>query len=353
MTRSNDNGAGARFAVAYLAKSSVDEHDSIGGQQTAIDERASGLGREVVDRYSEIASGYRSDRGPKLDAAIAHAIALAEEHGEAELWVWHSSRLARGSGRKDEARSIVEVLAYLRRRGVTGRSVQDDDFIRNPMLWGFASEQANKYSEDMSGWTKAGKRRRFESGDSTGRVHDGYRLVPRLDANGEPVVHSKTRVAVYDRVPDPERAPIIVRIFALFDDGSGPGDIARTLNAEGLRTRNGKHWTARRIRSTVADVYYAGWVGTGGGRDKPHTERHEGNHEAIVDRALFERVQSKIKRMDRTAVEARKGGRRPGDDYLLRKVATCGHCGAAIYTRRFAAGRFYLALSASMWSVSR
>jgi hypothetical protein len=63
-------------------------------------------------------SGYRRSRGRQLDAATAAAKEAAAEQSEAELWVFHSSRLARGSGRMREARALGEVFYDLRRHGV-------------------------------------------------------------------------------------------------------------------------------------------------------------------------------------------------------------------------------------------
>ena len=77
------------------------------------------------------------------------AKAAAAEHGEAELWVFHSSRLARGSGRKNEARALGEVFYDLNRHGVTLRSVQDDPYVTDEAFVGMASKMANKYSEDL------------------------------------------------------------------------------------------------------------------------------------------------------------------------------------------------------------
>src|SRR5687767_13780613 len=84
--------------VAYAAKSSKDPSDSIGSQVERIRERVDTEGgrTEVAGPFSEEnVSGYRSERGPALEDAMAAAVAAAEEHGAAELWVWHSSRLAR------------------------------------------------------------------------------------------------------------------------------------------------------------------------------------------------------------------------------------------------------------------
>jgi DNA invertase Pin-like site-specific DNA recombinase len=337
MSNADDNGA-AIPVVMFAAKSTEDPHGSIDGQlakcREAIEREG---GREIVAEFSdEAASGYRGNRGPGLQAAMERA----EELG-AELWIVHTDRLARGDGRT--AKHLVEYVLWAMKADVTLRSVEDPDACRDILYAALNGQRNNEDSRRKSAATRDGKRRRFERGESTGRLHDGYMRVPRLDANGEPVEHPRTGAVIKDRIPDPERAPIIQRIFALFDEGYGPGEIARTLNGEGLRTRNGKTWTARRIRSTVADVYYAGWVGTGGGRDKPHAEVREGNHEAIIDRELFVRVQSKIKRLDPVASEARKGGRPPHDDYLLKRIATCARCGRAMYTRRYAdVGRAYL-----------
>jgi Resolvase, N terminal domain len=84
-------------------------------------------GRSIVAEYAEDdRSGYKADRGPELERAMTHAVELAKDSAAVELWVWASNRLARGSGLKGEARSVLEVFAYLRRRGVTLRSVTDD-----------------------------------------------------------------------------------------------------------------------------------------------------------------------------------------------------------------------------------
>src|SRR5687768_12020486 len=86
-------------AVVYGVKSTEDPNGSIPTQLAQCRERAEAEGRLVVEAYDEAArSGYSGSRGPQLEAAKAHAARLAAEHGEAELWVQHSDRLARGDG---------------------------------------------------------------------------------------------------------------------------------------------------------------------------------------------------------------------------------------------------------------
>ena len=103
-----------------------------------------------------------------LRAAIAAAISAADEHGSAELWANTSARFARGTGKKDEARSMLELFTHLRRAGVALRSVHDDEFVTNEMLVGFASAQASKYAEDLSESVKRAKRRQAERGEHLG-----------------------------------------------------------------------------------------------------------------------------------------------------------------------------------------
>lgn len=73
---------------------------------------------------------------------MSAAIEAAAEHGEAELWVFHSSRLARGDGTKGK-RSLNLIVAQLLYENVTVRSVRDPAFV-TPMLAGIGSEVAHK-----------------------------------------------------------------------------------------------------------------------------------------------------------------------------------------------------------------
>ena len=90
------------WAAVYGVKSSPDERESVADQHRIVREAIECEGdRQIIGTYGEAGqSGYRKERGPQLEAAMAVARAAAAEHGEAELWVFHSSRLARGDGRK-------------------------------------------------------------------------------------------------------------------------------------------------------------------------------------------------------------------------------------------------------------
>jgi hypothetical protein len=246
VTQSQDKAPAAPLpAVVYAAKSSPDERDSI---ETQVAEVAAAVeregGRQIMGEphAEQNVSAFRGERGPALEAAMAAAEQAAEGHGEAELWVWHSSRLARGSGRKGE-RSLNLIHAQLLYANVQVRSVEDDEFVRNAMLVGVASEQNRKYSADLSGWVKAGKRRQAARGEHPGGpVCDGYRLVKDVDDRGQ----VRRSYAI-----DPERAPIIRMMFELKQAGVGDPTIGRKLNAAGYRTRQGNPFYRRAIQGAT------------------------------------------------------------------------------------------------------
>ena len=124
-------------AVIYGVKSSPDDKEAVKDQHRIIREAINDDGRIIGVYGEENASGFRKERGPHLEAAIRAAKQAAAEDGEAELWVWHSSRLARGDGTRGK-RSIAKLVHDLRYEGVTVRSVTDPEMV-TPMLAGIAT----------------------------------------------------------------------------------------------------------------------------------------------------------------------------------------------------------------------
>lgn len=311
-------------AVIYAARSKDEEpgKDSTGDQVAAIEKQLDD--RTVIGApHIDHASGFKRDRGPGLEAAIAAAVAAAPS----ELWVFHSSRLARGSGEQEEARSLMELLVYLRRHGVTVRSIEDDAFVTNRMLWGVAEELSHKYSADLSAHTRKGKRSAREKGRwPGGPIPDGFRLSAR-----DPDTDTR------NLVEDEERAPIIRRAFELRREGLSLGAIARRLNDEGHRTRpqpargihDGLPFTPTRIRDMLANATYAGLVVDRSGEEPVFVQ---GTWDWIVDPDIFKLVGLKI-RMRKA--QPSKGGR-PPTAFALGGLAACGKCGRPMKGRKSA-----------------
>ena len=161
--------------IRYAARSKAgeDANESTASQIEQINAvLARTEGRVVVgEPHEDHASGSKSNRGRGLKAAVKQAAEAAERHGRAELWVFHSSRL----GGKGEAQALGKLLYDLRAEGVTVRSVSDDAFTTNEMLWGVASQQASKCSEDLSAHVRRGYEKAAQRG-SAARLVQGIRL---------------------------------------------------------------------------------------------------------------------------------------------------------------------------------
>jgi len=253
-------------AVIYAARSQAEQpgKDSTGDQIRIIRER---IGREPIATHTDHASGFHGNRGPGLEAALQAATRAAAEHGRAELWVYKSERLARGSGRRDEARSVMEVYVDARRAGVDLRSVEDDEYFTNPMLVGIADAMAHKYSQDLSAHVKRGIASRTAKGKHWGALPYGFRKT----ADGQ-------------LEDDPTEAPIKRRIFGLYLEVGSYNGVARRLTEDKVPTRTGGMWGSSLIHNIIArpqeplidaDTFAAAqrlaergkrWVPKGGGR---------------------------------------------------------------------------------------
>ena len=310
-------------AVVYAARSKVEDEgkNSTGDQVAAILARIEREGgrRIIGEPHVDHASGFKGNRGPGLASAISEATDAASEHGGAELWVWHSNRLGRGTGRPDEARAVGHLLYELRAVGVGVRSVEDDQFVTTRMLWSFASEMAVKYAEDLSAATKRGKRATAMRGEWMGRAPDGY-LIERIP-NGTPKM---SRRLVIDR----ERSPIYRLIWHLARNGAQIGAIVRELAANRYLTApyNGatsKPFDASRVRKVLDNPAYAGLSISRG------EIVASGNWPTYVDPEDWYRLRRE--RSERHHERPEPVGRPPRG--LLARLARC-ECGAALVHQR-------------------
>ncbi len=315
----------------YAAKSSPDEKDSIESQIERIRER---LDREPgrtlsADPFSEEnVSGYKQSRGPRLEAALTAAKDAAAEHGHAELWVFHSSRLARGSGKKGQARALGQVFWDCRQHGVTLRSVEDDPYVTDEAFVGMASKMANKYSEDLSAHVSRGKRAAFERGEHHGgKTPDGYTL-KRQGADSTAAGDAPSCPVI-----DPDRRPWVDRAKELALGGLGMPSVTRELNREGYRTKTGGLFSVARVQATLTNPFYAGFVMWH--RGLPDEEIRKGKHEAIILPDDFTRIQELTSARNVNNPNTRRSaprGRRTLRFVLGRCLAVCDRCGEGMYS---------------------
>lgn len=148
-------------------------------------------------------------------------------------------------------------------------------------------------------------------------------------------------------IEDPETAPIVRKIFEMYDAGIGVADISRYLVANEvpqIYPSMCKHeWSKPLIGRILRSEEYLGkttWEFTGG----PEIEV---DIPQLVDRDLFERVQRRIDRNTILSTRNAKGV------YLLQGLCRCGECGNGISvtrSRKFTGGYRYHCHTASQHS---
>ena len=152
------------------------------------------------------------------------------------------------------------------------------------------------------------------------RVHvqDGAKKRPKLEFN-------------------PPADSVVKRIFDMALQGRSTLDIAKTLNAEGIPTSNGKKWLKTTIHFILTNEAYAGTVVWGANaRDGQPPVRVEDAHPGIVSRWEFRRIAG----MMQSRAPQKVNPRRASSPYLLSGLAKCETCGKAMIAAEAKSGRY-------------
>ena len=228
------------------------------------------------------------------------------------------------------ARNLEDTLRYVRelrevKVGIYFMSNNIDTLDRNnAFLLGFLGGIAENESERISQRVKWGQRRSMEKGVVFGNKCLGYALKD-----------GKLEI-------DPKTAPVVKRIFhAYLNEGKGLTTISNELEEQGILTSvGGKRWDATSVKRILANEKYCGDLK----QMKSYTEdfltqktklnRGEvdfvmirDNHDAIIDRDTFDKVQRQIK------IRSPKEGKRYTNRYAFSGRLSCGCCGSNLISR--------------------
>ncbi len=231
------------------------------------------------------------------------------EKGEADgIIAWHPDRLARNS--VDGGR-IVYMLD-------TGHI----KFLKFPTFWFESSPQGkfmlniafgqSKYMVDnLSENVKRGQRHKIRQGVWPGWAPIGY-------------LNDKSLRKV---VIDPVKGPLVREMFELYATGHhNLPEIQKLAFGSGLMSRTGKPLVKAAIQRTLKRPFYYGLM-------KYTGEWHQGSHEPLVTKALFDKVQAVIERQSRP--KKRK------NTFTFLGLATCATCGCAITAERQKGHHYY------------
>lgn len=231
------------------------------------------------------------------------------------------------------ARNTVDTLQYTRELKSLGVSVlfindnidtfDSDGELRLTIMASIAQEESRKTSERV----KWGQKRQMEKGVVFGRNILGYHL-----ENGILTVNE-------------DEAKLVRHIYNKYLDGKGLHIIAKELQEEGHKTKNGKsEWTNKSIRTILQNEKYVGDLlqkktitpdflthkkkYNRGEEEMVYIKDH---HEPIIDRETFDFVQAEFKRKSENYKETKS---KHSNRYAFSGKIECGHCGRR-YVARF------------------
>ena len=311
--------------AALYARVSSDRQDvdlSVAAQLRALRDYAEKnnylVAREYVD---EAESGRVADRPEfrkMLDAATA-ADAPFEQ-----ILVWKFSRFTR---KREHA---VAFKSMLRRRGVRVVSITEhaDDSPTGKLMEAIIESVDEFYSANLAEEVTRGMREAASRGFWVStyapygyrkvRVQDGPKERPKLEL-------------------DPPADTVVRRVFEMVLADKSVLDIVRTLNEEGIPTRNGGRWLKNTVHGMLTNESYAGTLVWGKRtKSKALPVRVEGAVPAIVSRQEFERVQQLLKSRAPNVVHPR----RASSPYLLSGLVKCESCGRALTAAKAKSGQY-------------
>lgn len=127
------------------------------------------------------------------------------------------------------------------------------------------------------------------------------------------------RVDNHRLVPNPETADVVRRIFRRFLEIQSPKAIALELNKDGIPARGGATWTTQHIYRILNNHTYIGRVLYKG-------EEYEGEHDAIIDAATWNRAHEYL----RNNMPIPDRSRSLDSGTALKGLVRCQHCGCAM-----------------------
>lgn len=207
----------------------------------------------------------------------------------------------------------LNVDVYFERENI--HSLSGDGELMLTILVSYAQEESRSVSENCK-WRI---RKQFQEGEVVNwRFQFGYRSV-----NGEMEI-------------EPKEAEVVRSVFRDYINGESTVSIARRLQAEGIPTRFGGKWSAKRIIDMIRNEKYAGNALL----QKKYVVDHltktlslnrgqlpmyyvENTHEAIIDTETFQKAQDIYERNKEKAATHRSTTQR----YPFSGVIRCPKCG--------------------------
>ncbi len=194
----------------------------------------------------------------------------------------------------------VEIHFYRERLILHSRS-NSSDLLR----WDMGVMFARSYVLQLSDNIKRSKEQAAKSGAWIGQAPIGYRH--STDEKGDKTI-----------IPDPERAPLIRKLFELYATGNySLLSLKEEAEKMGLRTKKSQKVAKSQVDDILKNPFYCGTM-----ERKYGTIQHR--YEFLITPSLFHQVQSI------TAGFHKKPFKALSEPFVLRGLITCSHCGCLV-----------------------
>lgn len=274
--------------------------------------------REKLELFAQlqgyaIGGWYRDDGVSAKDLNRPEFRRMMEEAQRGDvILVYKLDRLTRS------VRDLDELLRRFEALGLQFRSVTeqfDTTTATGRLMIRMVGEFAQWERETIAERTAFGKQKKIAAGEwGGGRPPFGYKTVPSSRMKGGR--------QLLELVPDPETAPLVVRIFERYLAGHGLRGIATWLNEEvGARSALGRRFDSIKVGRILQNPMYLGVLNSRGGLVPS-------SHEPLVSASVFERVQETFEQRKMMAPRQATGA------FVLSGVARCGVCGGAICVQK-------------------
>lgn len=305
-----------KFAAAYIRVSTEDQAEYSPDSQLAhIKDYAKHNGMILLPEHIYVDEGI-SGRNTRKREAFNRMIGVAKSKEKPFdiILVWKFSRFARN--RED---SIVYKSMLRKQCGIDVVSISESlgDDKTSILIEALIEAMDEYYSINLAEEVKRGMTEKASRGEIVSVAPFGYRI-----ENGT-------------FVPD-DNAQFVVGIFKDFLAGMGYRQLATKYTALGARTRFGNVLDNRFIEYLLNNPAYVGkirWSTDGQGASKrkyhnPNTILADGNHEPLIDSAVFEATQKRIADL-KTRYGKYQRIEQPAE-YMLKGLVRCHNCGSTL-----------------------
>lgn len=287
-------------AVLYIRVSTKEQTDnmSLPTQLKACEDYCARHGYAVVATFREEGESAKTADRTELQRMLSYCRTQKGRVGY--VVVYSLSRFAR------EKYDHFALRAHLMSLGITLRSATEpiDDTSTGKLMEGILAAVAQHDNDVRSERVRAGMKAALEMGRWTFLAPLGYLNAPKSLGTS--------------LIADPDRAPLVQRVFDEFSSGRHTkDDVRQRINAAGLRTRRGRPIPSQTFDDLLINRVYVGWL------DVPDFGiNRRGDFDPLVQESTFYRVQGILAgRLPTVAPAARSNA-----DFPLRGFVRCLRC---------------------------